>query len=102
MRKAPDIILVLNKECTGDECIDLWKEHDILTAVRKDRVDSLDADLMARPSPRIMDGVEELARGGPKQNGKRRQSLANRLSRTFRPPEILCTRGSICTSFCVI
>ncbi|MFH0821457.1 MAG: helical backbone metal receptor, partial [Pseudomonadota bacterium] len=62
MNKDPDIILVLNKECVGDQCIDLWKEHGALTAVKKGRVHPLDADLMARPSPRIMDGLEELAR----------------------------------------
>jgi iron complex transport system substrate-binding protein len=61
IRRDPDVILVLNKECTGEQCIELWREHAVLTAVRTGRVYALDADLMARPSPRIMDGLEELA-----------------------------------------
>ncbi len=61
IKQNPDVILVLNKECAGQGCIDLWREHDVLTAVRKGRVYPLDADLMARPSPRIMDELEELA-----------------------------------------
>ncbi|MFH0813119.1 MAG: cobalamin-binding protein [Pseudomonadota bacterium] len=39
---------------------DRWKE---ISAVRLGRIYVVDADLIHRPSPRIMDGLEEMARG---------------------------------------
>ena len=60
-RRDPDIIVVLNKECRDDECFNEWQRHQALSAVRNNQVYELDADLIARPSPRIMDALEQLA-----------------------------------------
>ncbi len=60
-RRDPDIIVVLNKECRDDECVAAWHAHQDLQAVRNGRIYQLDADLVARPSPRIMDAFAQLA-----------------------------------------
>jgi len=59
-KRDPDIIIVLNKECWGDECFDEWQGHQDLSAVRNNQVYQLDADLVARASPRIMNALEQL------------------------------------------
>ncbi|MGO9120321.1 MAG: ABC transporter substrate-binding protein [Desulfomonilaceae bacterium] len=60
-RRDPDIIIVLNKECRDDECFNEWQRHQDLSAVRNNQIYELDADLIARPSARIMDALEQLA-----------------------------------------
>lgn len=62
IRKDPDVILMLDKECTArDRCREEWTRYSQLRAVRTGRVHALDADLMARPGSGIMDCLEELA-----------------------------------------
>lgn len=62
IRRDPDIILVLNKECSSqDSCFGPWKRYPSLSAVRNGRVFKVDADSLARPGPRIIDGLEALA-----------------------------------------
>jgi len=62
IKKDPDLIVVLNKECAGEkDCLEEWKRFSILKAVKNDRVYYLDADLLARPSPRIVEALEKLA-----------------------------------------
>ncbi|MGB6067574.1 MAG: helical backbone metal receptor [Desulfomonilaceae bacterium] len=60
-RRDPDIIIVLNKECQNEECFTEWQRHQDLRAVKNNEIYQLDADMIARPSPRIMDALEELA-----------------------------------------
>ena len=60
-RRDPDIIIVLNKECRDDECFNEWQRHQDLSAVRNNQIYELDADLIARPSARIVDALEQLA-----------------------------------------
>lgn len=60
-RRDPDIIIVLNKECRDNECFNEWQRHQALRAVRHNQIYQLDADLIARPSARIMDALEQLA-----------------------------------------
>lgn len=62
LRKDPDFILVLDKECEGQRCIEGWKRHWNLRAVKTGRLHVMDADLMARPSPRIVEGLYQLAK----------------------------------------
>ncbi len=62
IRQDPDLILVLDKECHDEECRAEWRRHVMLKAVREERIFPLDADLMARCTPRIIDGLEELVR----------------------------------------
>jgi len=61
IRKDPDYIMVLNKECQDAECLELWRRYPELKAVLNGRVFPMDADLLARPSPRIVDGLEQMA-----------------------------------------
>jgi len=60
-RRDPDIIIVLNKDCRYGECFDDWRTHQDLRAARNNQIYQLDADLIARPSTRIMDALEQLA-----------------------------------------
>jgi iron complex transport system substrate-binding protein len=60
--KDPEIILVLDKECRGTECSEEWRRHHLLKAVKSNRIYALDADVMARCSPRIIEALEQLAR----------------------------------------
>ena len=62
IRRDPDIILVLNKECSSQEsCFGPWKRYPSLSAVKHGRVYKVNADSLARPGPRIIDGLEALA-----------------------------------------
>lgn len=61
IRRNPEIILVVSKECVGQECVDIWKAHGSITAVMRARVYTLDPDLFTRPTPRIVFGLEQLA-----------------------------------------
>ncbi|MFA6224447.1 MAG: helical backbone metal receptor [Desulfomonilaceae bacterium] len=58
----PDLILMLDKECREKECVDQWKDFSYLKAVKNKRVYELDADLMARPGVRTIDGLEKLVK----------------------------------------
>jgi len=60
-KRDPDLILVLDKECRDEECLDQLRRYSTLRAVTNSRVYSMDADLMARPAPRILEGLELLA-----------------------------------------
>jgi iron complex transport system substrate-binding protein len=62
IRKDPQIILLLDKECPDrNECVKDWARYPGLTAVKTGRIHALDADLMARPSPAIIEALEKLA-----------------------------------------
>ena len=45
-----------------DEGRQWWNQWKTISAVRQGRIYVLDADLIYRPSPRIVDGLEEMAR----------------------------------------
>ena len=60
IRHDPDFIIVLNKDCTGHDCVDQWQVHQDLKAVRERHIYQVDADLMARPCPRIIKALEQL------------------------------------------
>lgn len=61
IRADPDVILILDKECHGEECFNQWKNHHYLKAVHKNRIYELDADLMSRPGVRTIEGLEKLS-----------------------------------------
>jgi iron complex transport system substrate-binding protein len=62
IRKDPDMILFLTKECRDPEiCRQEWRRFPVLKAVKGGQLYELDADLMARPSPGIVDALEKLA-----------------------------------------
>ena len=60
IRTDPDVILILDKECHGEDCFNQWKNHHYLKAVQKNRIHELDADLMSRPGVRINRGAGEI------------------------------------------
>ena len=59
-KRDPDIIIVLNKDCRDDECFKEWQRHPDLRATNNSQIYQIDADLIARPSARIMDALEQL------------------------------------------
>jgi len=61
--KKPDIIIVSSMKRGGDFVAvkNKWKKWKDIPAVRNDRIYVIDSDLTDHPSPRIVDGLEELA-----------------------------------------
>ncbi|MHB8202874.1 MAG: ABC transporter substrate-binding protein [Desulfomonilaceae bacterium] len=61
IRRNPDIIFMLDKECQSDDCVKQWKDYGYLKAIRNNRVYVLDADLISRPGSRTIEALEKLA-----------------------------------------
>jgi len=64
LRRAPEVILVssMNPKRDFAKGIEEWSQWKTIPAVEKGRVHLIDSDLIDRPSPRIIDGLEEIAR----------------------------------------
>jgi len=64
IRKEPDVILISSMERSGDfeEARRQWLKWTLIPAVKNDRVHLVDSDLIDRPSPRIVQGLEIVAR----------------------------------------
>ena len=64
LAKKPDIIVLAAMEQAGDPSLgeNFWRRWKEIPAVAEDRIYSLSPDLVARPSPRIVDALEILAR----------------------------------------
>lgn len=64
IRRKPEVIIVSSMERGGEfeEIKRQWLKLDIIPAARNDRVHLVDSDLIDRPSPRVVDGLEILAR----------------------------------------
>lgn len=64
IRRKPEVIVVSSMERGGEfeEIRQQWLELDIIPAARSGRVHLVDSDLIDRPSPRVVDGLEILAR----------------------------------------
>jgi iron complex transport system substrate-binding protein len=64
IRRKPDVIVVSSMERGGEfeEIRRQWLKLDIVPAARNGRVHLVDSDLIDRPSPRVVDGLEILAR----------------------------------------
>jgi len=60
----PEVIILgsMKSQDAMDEGRQWWKQWKTISAVRQGRIYVLDADLIYRPSPRIVDGLEEMAR----------------------------------------
>ncbi len=85
IRTNPDVILILDKECHGEDCLNQWKNHIHLKAVQENRIHDLDADLMSRPGVRTIEGLEKLSAllhpnvpGTPEISREIRNSAKNR------------------------
>ncbi len=64
IRRGPDVIIISSMErgARFDEARKAWMQWPSIPAVKNNRVHVIDSDLIDRPSPRIIDGLEALAR----------------------------------------
>jgi iron complex transport system substrate-binding protein len=64
LRRAPEVILISSMNPKGEyhKIFQEWGRWKIIPAVRDGRIHLIDSDLIDRPSPRIIDGLEEMAR----------------------------------------
>lgn len=61
LRRDPNVIFMLDKECKGDDCVKQWQDYGYLNAIKNNRVYVLDADLISRPGSRTIEALERLA-----------------------------------------
>jgi len=64
LRRSPEVILVSSMNPRGDyqRVLQEWTRWEVIPAVKEGRVYLIDSDLIDRPSPRIIEGLEEIAR----------------------------------------
>lgn len=85
LKRAPEVILVSSMNPDGDyeKVIREWKRWKTIPAVKSNRVHLIDSDLIDRPAPRIIEGLEQMARlfhpqrfEGSLQKGQGKVSIA--------------------------
>jgi iron complex transport system substrate-binding protein len=64
LKRSPEVIVISSMNPKGDyqKILQEWSRWKTIPAVRDGRVHIMDSDLIDRPSPRIIEGLEELAR----------------------------------------
>jgi iron complex transport system substrate-binding protein len=64
LRRSPEVIVISSMKPNGDyqKIFQEWNRWKTLPAVKNGRVHIINSDLIDRPSPRIIDGLEQLAR----------------------------------------
>ncbi len=64
IKRAPEIILISthNPKIDYQKVIQEWSQWKTIPAVKNSRIHLINSDLIDRPSPRIIDGLEEMAR----------------------------------------
>jgi iron complex transport system substrate-binding protein len=64
LRRAPEVIIIssMNPQGNYDKVLQEWARWKTIPAVQNGRIYLVDSDLIDRPSPRIIDGLEEMAR----------------------------------------
>jgi iron complex transport system substrate-binding protein len=64
LKRSPEVIVISSMNPKGDyqKILEEWNRWKIIPAVKNGRIHLIDSDLLDRPSPRIIDGLEELAR----------------------------------------
>jgi len=64
LKRSPEIILISSMNPKGDyqRVLQEWSRWKMIPAVKNGRVHLIDSDLIDRPSPRIINGLEEIAR----------------------------------------
>lgn len=64
LKRSPEVILISSMNPKGDyqRVIQEWARWKMIPAVKNGRIHLIDSDLIDRPSPRIIDGLEEVAR----------------------------------------
>lgn len=64
LKRSPEVILISSMNPKGDyeRVIREWERWKMIPAVKRGRVHLIDSDLIDRPSPRIIDGLEQMAK----------------------------------------
>ncbi len=64
LKRSPEVIVISSMNPKGDyqKILQEWNRWKTIPAVKNGRIHLIDSDLLDRPSPRIIDGLEELAR----------------------------------------
>jgi iron complex transport system substrate-binding protein len=64
IRRKPDVIIIssMQRDRQYIEAREKWFQWPMIPAVRDGRVHLVDSDLLDRPSPRVLDGLEMMAR----------------------------------------
>ena len=72
LKAKPDVILITSMErgAAGENKKERWKQWGQIPAVKNGRIQLLDSDLLDRPSPRLVDGLEALAKAIHPELGK--------------------------------
>ncbi len=63
LKRSPEVIVISSMNSKGDyqKILQEWNRWKTIPAVKNGRIHLIDSDLIDRPSPRIIDGLEELA-----------------------------------------
>ena len=64
LKRSPEVILISSMNPRGDyeKAFREWERWKMIPAVKHGRIYLIDSDLIDRPSPRIIEGLEEMAR----------------------------------------
>jgi len=64
LRRSPEVIIIstMNPKGDYDRMISEWNRWKTISAVKQGRIYLIHSDLIDRPSPRMIDGLEEMAR----------------------------------------
>jgi len=64
LKRSPEVILISSMNPKGDyeRILREWARWKMIPAVKQGRIHLIDSDLIDRPSPRIIEGLEEMAR----------------------------------------
>jgi len=64
LKRSPEVIVISSMNPKGDyqKILQEWNRWKTIPAVKNGRVHLINSDLIDRPSPRIIDGLEELAK----------------------------------------
>ena len=64
LKRSPEVILISSMNPKGDyeRAFREWERWKMIPAVKQGRIYLIDSDLIDRPSPRIIEGLEEMAR----------------------------------------
>ena len=64
LKRSPEVIVISSMNPKGDyqKILQEWNRWKTIPAVKNGRIHLIDSDLLDLPSPRIIDGLEELAR----------------------------------------
>ena len=64
LKRAPEVVLISSMSLKSDyeKILQEWSKWKTIPAVKNGRIHPIDSDLIDRPSPRIVEGLEEMAR----------------------------------------